>query len=74
MNNVIVLSAYKYEKEKKKNLLEQKQTIVQENKKENTLAPTYFDDLIKKNKAIEEKLKEDRKYTNTNVKKSYRLE
>jgi hypothetical protein len=74
MNNVIVLSAYKYEKQKKKNLLEQKQTIVQEDKKENTLAPTYFDDLIKKNKAIEEKLKEERKHTNTNVKKSYRLE
>jgi len=74
MNNVIVLSAYKYEKEKKKNLLEQKQTIVQEDKKESTLAPTYFEDLIKKNRAIEEKLKKERKHTNTNVKKSYRLE
>jgi hypothetical protein len=74
MNNVIVLSAYKYEKEKKKNLLEQKQTIVQEDKKESTLAPTYFNDLIKKNRAIEEKLKEERRHTNTNVKKSYRLE
>ena len=74
MNNVIVLSAYKYEKEKKKNFLEQKQTIVQEDKKESTLAPTYFEDLIKKNRAIEEKLKKERKHTNTNVKKSYRLE
>ena len=43
-------------------------------KKEITLAPTQFDEIIKKNKEIEEKLKQERKQTNTNVKKSYRLE
>ena len=68
MNNVIVLSAYKYEKEKRKN------QEIPFDKKEITLAPTQFDEIIKKNKEIEEKLKQERKQTNTNVKKSYRLE
>ena len=84
MNNVIVLSAYKYEKEKKKSLLKQPTILVQEDKetnKENTLVLENiktnleaFNEIIKKNKEIKEKLKQERQQTNTNVKKSYRLE
>lgn len=74
MNNVIVLSAYKYEKEKKKNLLKQTTILVQDDKKENTLAPTKFDDIIKKNREAEEKIKEERTRQNKNVKRSYQLE
>lgn len=74
VNNVIVLSVYKYEKEKKKNLLKQTTILVQEDKIENTLAPTKFDEIIKKNREVEERIKEERTRVNKNVKKSYRLE
>jgi hypothetical protein len=73
-NNVIVLSAYKFEKDKKKNLLKQTTILVQEDKKENTLAPTKFDEIIAKNKAAEDKIKEERTRVNKNVKRSYGIE
>jgi hypothetical protein len=77
-NNVIVLSAYKFEKDKKKNLLKQINSLVQEDKKEdkkeNTLAPTKFDEIIAKNKAAEDKIKEERARVNKNVKRSYGIE
>ena len=72
-NNVIVLSAYKFEKDKKKNLLKQTTILVQEDKKQNTLAPTKFDEIIAKNKAAEDKIKEERAKDNKNVMKSYRI-
>jgi hypothetical protein len=48
--------------------------VVEEETKENTLAPTNFEELIKKNKENEERLKKERAQDNKNVKRSYRIE